>query len=163
MFCKEHQPTRFRPSSRKLSQPREYPERLESGTLNVPGICGLREGVEVLQSIGIDEVFQRESDLCELLFNGLKEVENVKLYRENYNRKKLAPIVTFNVKDYHSEYVSSVLNDNGFAVRGGFHCSPLAHKFYGTEKVGGVRISPSFMTDEKDIKNLLILVRKIAF
>ena len=149
-------------SSFVYSQPCEYPERLESGTLNVPGICGLRKGVEILESIGIDEVFQRESDLCELLFNGLKEVENVKLYRGYYDRKKFAPIVTFNVKDYHSERVSSILNDNGFAVRGGFHCSPLAHKFYGTEKVGGVRVSPSFLTEEKDIKNLLILVRKIA-
>ena len=149
-------------SSFDYSQPREYPERLESGTLNVPGICGLRKGIEALESIGIDKIFQRESDLCELLFNGLKGTKNVKLYRENYDRKRFAPIVTFNIKNYHSERVASILNDNGFAVRGGFHCSPLAHKFYGTEKVGGVRISPSFMTDEKEIKNLLILVRKIA-
>ena len=149
-------------SSFDYIQPREYPERLESGTLNVSGICGLRRGVEALESIGIDKIFQRESDLCELLFNGLREVKNVKLYRENYDRKRFAPIVTFNVNNRHSEHISSILNDNGFAVRGGFHCSPLAHKFYGTEKVGGVRISPSFLTEEKDIKNLLNLVRKIA-
>ena len=30
-----------------LLQPSEYPDRLESGTLNVPGICGLKEGVSM--------------------------------------------------------------------------------------------------------------------
>ncbi len=149
-------------SSFDYTQPSGYPERLESGTLNVPGICGLKKGIETVENIGVSEIFERESDLCELLFYGLKQMPNIKLYREDYNRKKYAPIVTFNVKNYHSEHFSSLLNDNGFAVRGGYHCSPLAHKFYGTEKVGAVRVSPSFNTEEKDIKNLLNLIRKIA-
>lgn len=150
-------------SSFDYSQPAEYPERLESGTLNVPGICGLKKGVEVVENIGVSNIFTKESNLCEMLFYGLKGNENVKLYRENYDRERYAPIVTFNVKNLHSEQVASLLNDNGFAVRGGYHCSPLAHNFYGTQKVGAVRISPSFTTEEKDIKNLLNLVRKIAF
>lgn len=150
-------------SSFDYTQPEGYPERLESGTLNVPGICGLKRGVEIVENIGVSDIFNKESNLCEMLFYGLKDIENVKLYREKYDRERFAPIVTFNVKNLHSEHVSSVLNDNGFAVRGGYHCSPLAHKFYGTEKVGAVRVSPSFNTEEKDINNLLNLVRKIAF
>ncbi len=150
-------------SSFDYTQPEGYPERLESGTLNVPGICGLKKGIEIVKDIGIPNIFTKESNLCEMLFYGLRGIENVKLYRENYDREGFAPIVTFNVKNLHSEHVSSVLNDNGFAVRGGYHCSPLAHKFYGTQKAGAVRISPSFNTEEKDINNLLNLVRKIAF
>lgn len=150
-------------SSFDYTQPSDYPERLESGTLNVPGICGLKKGVEIVENIGVSDIFTKESNLCEMLFYGFKGIGNVKLYRENYDREHYAPIVTFNIKNLHSEQVASLLNDNGFAVRGGYHCSPLAHKFYGTQKVGAVRISPSFLTEEKDIKNLLNLVRKIAF
>lgn len=150
-------------SSFDYNQPLQYPERLESGTLNVPGICGLEKGIEFVEKIGIDNVFERESELCEQLFYGLKEIKNVVLYREDYDRKKFAPIVSFNVKGYHSEQISSMLNDNGFAVRGGLHCSPLAHKFYGTERVGAIRVSPSFKNEEKDINKLLNLFRKIAF
>lgn len=150
-------------SSLDYTQPSDYPERLESGTLNVPGICGLKKGVEIVENIGVSDIFTKESNLCEMLFYGFKGIGNVKLYRENYDREHYAPIVTFNIENLHSEQVASLLNDNGFAVRGGYHCSPLAHKFYGTQKVGAVRISPSFLTEEKDIKNLLNLVRKIAF
>lgn len=149
-------------SSFDFTQPDAYPERLESGTLNVPGICGLKKGIEVVKGVGTATIFAKESELCEDLFYGLKDIKNVELYRENYDRKGFAPIVSFNLKNFHSEYVSSLLNDNGFAVRGGYHCSPLAHKFYGTENVGVVRVSPSFKTDKKDIKKLLNLIRKIA-
>jgi len=146
-----------------FSQPQTYPERLESGTLNVPCICGLRKGVEIVEKNGKNKIFSKETKLCEQLFNGLKEMPKVTLYRENYDRFHYAPLVSFNVENMHSEQVAAALNKNGFAVRGGYHCSPLAHISQKTEKQGAVRISPSFFSQEKDIKNLLNLVRKIAF
>ncbi len=146
-----------------FSQPQTYPERLESGTLNVPCICGLRKGVEIVEKHGRNKIFSKETKLCEQLFNGLKEMPKVTLYRENYDKFHYAPLVSFNVENMHSEQVAAALNKNGFAVRGGYHCSPLAHISQKTEKQGAVRISPSFFSQEKDIKNLLNLVRKIAF
>lgn len=149
-------------SSFELLQPSEYPERLESGTLNVPGIVGLGKGVETVERYGIENIYNRESELCEELFDGLKNIENVLLYRNECDRKKYAPLISFNIEGMHSEEVSAIFNERGFAVRGGYHCSPLAHITYGTEKIGAVRVSPSVNTSEKGIKNLLILIRKIA-
>ena len=73
-----------------------------------------------------------------------------------------APLVSFNVKNMHSEEVSALLNRESVAVRGGFHCSPLAHKTYGTESVGAVRISPSRFNTKKDVKYVINLLQKIA-
>ena len=54
--------------------------------------------------------------------------------------------------------VSSYLNKNGFALRAGLHCAPVAHKKIGTLNFGAVRFSPSVFnnTNEVDllIKNL---------
>lgn len=145
-----------------FSQPQTYPERLESGTLNVPCICGLRKGIEIVEKTGKNKIFYKESKLCEELFYGLKKMPKVTLYRKNYDASHFAPLVSFNVENMHSEKVSAFLNTHGFAVRGGYHCAPLAHISQKTEKQGAVRISPSFFSQEKDIKNLLNLVRKIA-
>ena len=145
-----------------FSQPESYPERLESGTLNVPGICGLRKGIEIVEKMGINKIFAKESKLSESIFNGLKEIPKVTLYRENYDKLDFAPVISFNIENLHSEQVSAYFNEHGVAVRGGFHCSPLAHISNQTQSQGTVRISPSIFNQEKDIKILLNLARKIA-
>ncbi len=145
-----------------LSQPSEYPDRLESGTLNVPGICGLKQGIKVVKSMGVERIFKEENYICNAIFNGLKNIKSVKLYEEKRDSESFAPVLSFNIDGKHSETVCSMLDKNSVAVRGGFHCSPLAHNFMGTKQTGTVRISPSFMTDKKDINKLLNLIRKIA-
>ena len=146
-----------------FSQPQTYPERLESGTLNVPGLCGLRKGVEIVEKTGVNRIFAKEKSVSEAIFDGLKHMPQVMLYQENYNSSDYAPLVSFNIENLHSEQVSAYLNEHGVAVRGGFHCAPLAHISNQTQSQGAVRISPSIFNGEKDIKILLNLVRKIAF
>lgn len=145
-----------------LNQPKAYPERLESGTLNVPGICGLRAGVEYVKRQGLDYISSVEGSLAEYAFEGLKSIKNIELYSKKFNSSFIAPVISFNVKNLHSEQVSDLLNDGGVAVRGGYHCAGLAHKYMGTQRNGAVRISPSFFNSKKDINILLNLTEKIA-
>ncbi len=145
-----------------LKQPSEYPERLESGTLNVPGICGLGEGIKYLKNKGLNNVFCEEFALVSELFSGLREISGVKLYNSAFTCNSNAPVLSFNVKNYHSEVIAQVLNENFTAVRGGYHCSGLAHSFMGTKEQGTVRVSPSFVNSKKDIKFLLNLIEKIC-
>ncbi len=146
-----------------FSQPETYPERLESGTLNVPGICGLYEGVREVKKRKTENIFKIESYIGEEIFNGLKNIKGVKLYEENYDKINRAPVISFNVQNAHSERVAFLLNSGGVAVRGGYHCAPLAHILRKTKQTGTVRISPSLFTSKKDINILLNLTEKIAF
>ena len=143
-------------------QPESFPEKLESGTLNVPAICGLKKGVEIVSSYGVENIFSEETSLMKIMFNELSSMRKVILYRNEYNEKLQAPLIAFNIKGYHSEEIASYLNVNSVAVRGGYHCSPLAHKTYGTEDVGAVRISPSRFTTKKDVNYVINLLQKIA-
>lgn len=144
-------------------QPSPFPERLESGTLNVPGICSLAEGIRKIRKIGVDKIKERETAVSGYLYRGLMKIDGVKLYQGNFNKESYAPVVSFNVREIHSEQVAAWLNKNGIAVRGGYHCAPVAHITRGTKNSGTVRISPSFNTTKKEINILLNLVRKIAF
>ncbi len=150
-------------NSLELYQPLQYPEKLESGTLNVPGICGLCSGVQYVKKMGVDSIFQKENEIAKEIFYGLKQMPKIKLYREKYDEKICAPVISFNMNELHSEQISQMLNVNNVAVRGGYQCSPLAHKFMGTTKTGTVRVSPCIFNTKKDINILLNLVEKIAF
>lgn len=143
-------------------QPKSFPEKLEGGTLNVPAICGLKKGVEIVSAYGVENIFKEETYLMKLMFNELASMRRVVLYRSDYNEKIKAPLIAFNIKGYHSEEVASYLNDNSVAVRGGYHCSPLAHKTYGTDDIGAVRISPSRFTTKKDVNYVINLLQKFA-
>jgi len=143
-------------------QPQSFPEKLEGGTLNVPAICGLKKGVEIVSSYGVENIFKEETALMKMMFNELSSMRKVVLYRNEYNEKNKAPLIAFNIKGYHSEEVAGFLNENSVAVRGGYHCSPLAHKTYRTEDIGAVRISPSRFTTKKDVNYVINLLQKIA-
>lgn len=144
------------------AQPDVYPDRLESGTVNMPGIAGLYEGIRAVERFGGErEVLQKESELIRLLKEDLSVIPSVNIYTEMHGGKS-TNVLSFNVGDLHSEMVSSMLDRDGIAVRAGYHCSYLAHKNYGTGEKGCVRVSAGIFNSKKDIKKLVFSINKIA-
>lgn len=144
------------------SQPEVYPDKLESGTLNLPGIISLGEGVRFIKGHGGEKAVQQKEDyLRSILIEDLANMKGIILYEE-ISSDKCASVVPFNVKNMHSEEVGELLSGGGFAVRAGYHCAYLPHKTYGTEEKGILRVSPGYFTTKKDIKNFIIYLNKIA-
>lgn len=127
-----------------LDMPKKLPERFEAGTLSSPAIVSLLHGIKFIEKIGLEEIKCKIGDIenryVEILTNSKKCVLN------GYGNG----IISFNIKNVSSEAVASNLNDYGICVRGGFHCSPLAHKSIGTTDSGTVRISLSYMNSIKE-------------
>ena len=143
-------------------QPELIPDRYESGTLNYPGITGLYSGVGFIRSCGGESAIHRkESELVDVLASDLSVIKGVKLYSD-MKPQLCAPILSFNIADYHSEEIAAALDKYGFAVRGGYHCAYLAHKNYGTAEQGCVRVTPGYFNSKKDIKNFVFYCNKIA-
>lgn len=144
------------------NQPTVYPDRLESGTVNMPGIAGLYEGIRAVKRFGGEKaVLQKESGLIRILREDLSVIPSVNVYTEMQGGKS-TNVLAFNLGDLHSEMVSSLLDKEGIAVRAGYHCSYLAHKNYGTGEKGCVRVSTGIFNSKKDIKNLVFSLNKIA-
>ena len=142
------------------TQPDILPDKFESGTPNVQGIIGLGYGVNFVNKIGVNNIYNHEKKLVRYLEENLTKINGIKLYNDYFI--KCVPILSFNVENMHSEEVAEKLSDFDIAVRAGLHCSPLAHKKLGTIESGTVRISPSVFTQKKDIDFLIKCVRKIA-
>lgn len=148
--------------SMEKEQPAVNPDRYESGTLNYPGIAGLYSGVKFIYACGGEKAFhQKESELINILENDLSVIRGIKLYPHMKSTVN-APILSFNMLNFHSEEVSALLDKAGFAVRAGYHCARLTHENYGTAETGCVRVTPGFFNSKKDIKNFVFYCNKIA-
>ena len=135
-------------SSLSREMPESLPERLEAGTLNVPGIAGLKAGMDYIRDRGLSDIRNSERDLLQLLIDRLSALPQLRLYIDQ-NHKQCG-ILSFTVSETDSESFSEVLSQKGIAARGGLHCAPLAHKSAGTVADGTVRLSLSpFVTAEE--------------
>lgn len=121
--------------SRNQAMPDFLPDRLEAGTLNVPGIAGLEAGLAYLQKVGTDTVFRREQTQAQLCAQELKALG----FQVFYGQPQ-AGTVSF-VPPGDCDLFAEELGQRGIAVRAGLHCAPLAHESAGTLSTGTVRIS----------------------
>ena len=122
-------------ASRSRSMPEELPERLEAGTLNVPGYAGLTQGMCFLREIGVETVFRREHRQLHRCVRGLEALGLCPFSGDHQ-----AGTVSF-LPGMDCEEAAAVLARQGIAVRAGLHCAPLAHESAGTIGSGTVRVS----------------------
>ncbi len=85
-------------------------------------------------------LYRHESHLCQLLCDALAEIPEITVYRQP--DVAYVPIVSFTVAGASPEETADYLNRQGFCLRAGLHCAPLAHEKLGT-KDGTVRFAPS--------------------
>lgn len=141
-----------------LSQPTCYPERLESGTLNLPAIAALGEGVKFTME-NLKSFSEHLLSYTTHMIDGLNKMPNVTVY----STPNPAGIVSFSVGGKESGEVADILNSNyDVAVRGGLHCAPLIHKFLGTDGSGLVRASLAVQNGTREINYFLRAVNTIA-
>ncbi len=144
--------------SYNLSQPSCYPERLESGTLNLPAIAALGEGVKFTME-NLKSFSEHLLSYTKHMIDGLNKMPNVTVY----STPNPAGIVSFSVGGKESGDVADILNSNyDVAVRGGLHCAPLTHKFLGTDGSGLVRASLAVQNGTREINYFLRAVNTIA-
>lgn len=150
--------------SLRAEQPEDLPDRLESGTVNVPGICGLRAGVQFVREHGVDAVAARETRLMCRLYDAIAGEKGIRLYTKRPDLSVCVPMVTLNMAGLPSEETAARLAAAGIAVRAGLHCAPGAHRRMGTVGGGAVRLCPSCFTTvaevDKTAKNLREIARK---
>ncbi len=123
--------------SESISQqmPQFLPDRLEAGTLNVPGIAGLGAGLAYIESIGIDTIFAKEQKQANVCAKALAQM-GIKVF----SGSEQGGTVSF-VPPMDCEEAARQLVQLGIAVRAGLHCAPLAHRSAGTLQSGTVRVS----------------------
>jgi len=148
--------------SERRDQPDYLPERLEAGTLPLPSIYSITEGIDFLKSVGQSNIFAHKKHLVKALYNGLRYNSKIEVCTD-YDRIESPGVISFNVRGKNSEEVAKYLAENGIAVRAGLHCAPLFHKKMGTVDRGMVRVSFGYSNTETEIGRLLQVLNFLKF
>ena len=143
-------------------QPREYPTRLEAGTLNSHGIAGLSAALDVILERGVADIRRAEHALMQRFYDGVRVIPGVTVYGD-FSAPERGAIVALNIRDYDSSAVSDELAVTyGIATRPGAHCAPRMHRALGTTEQGAVRFSFSCYNTEREVDAAIAAVRAIA-
>ena len=128
--------------SESLDMPPFLPDKLEPGTLNLPGIMGLGAALDYLAEQG-EALRQREAKLARHLWYRLKELdgEGLRVLGSDDPHNRVGVVsVDFTGAD-NGEMAFRLEQEYGIQTRCGLHCAPLAHRTLGTFPQGAVRFS----------------------
>jgi len=143
-------------------QPDFLPDRLESGTANGCGIAGLARGIEVIQTVGIDNIRMHEKKLIEIMLEGLKEIKGIRIYGPLDADRQVA-VISINIEGISPSDVGYALDRSfNICVRTGLHCAPSAHRTIGSFPQGTVRFSMGIYNTEDDVEKAIDALTWIA-
>ncbi len=142
------------------------PDRFEAGTLNIPGIIGLREGLLFLKEKDIENIYRHEMALTEHFLNDLLPLENeglIKIIGKKDIQNRVGVISIQSMKMDPAE-VSYILDDKyGIMTRVGLHCAPSAHKTLGTFPTGTIRFSFGFFNTDDEVDSTLAALKEVLY
>lgn len=136
------------------------PEKFETGTPNISGVFGFKAAVDYLSDIGMDAIADHEHQLFRYAVARIREVPGVTLYGpiEEGLADQVSGILSFNVGDLHPHDVGTVLDNEGVAVRTGFHCAQPLMRVLGVP--GTVRASFYLYNTEEEVDRLVSGLQK---
>jgi len=130
-----------------------FPDREEAGTPNIPGAIGLATAIDVLDKIGMDFIFEEETELINRALAKIKQINGVVIYGET--DCKICPraaSISFNVRGLDHGLVAAILNDyHNIAVRNECFCAhPYVKEMvideleYSREEIENIEIDTDF-------------------
>ena len=137
------------------SMPEELPERLESGTLNTPGLAGLLAGIDYVRQQGLERIQSHKVALLDHLLHGLRKLPGTRIHGPAMAEGN-GGAVSFTVEGRDPAEIGYLLDDTcEICVRTGLHCAADAHRTIGTLPSGTIRVSPGLFNTPTDIEALL--------
>ena len=145
--------------------PSFLPDRFEPGTMNLPGILGLRAGLLWLKEQGMDAIYAHELMLTRKFLDGLEQLEKKEIVkvigtRDNHDRVGVVSIQTLKSELSHTAYMLD--SKYGIMTRVGLHCAPSAHHTLGTYPTGTIRFSFGYANTPEDVDQTLSALEEIA-
>lgn len=142
--------------------PTHMPDAFEAGTLNLPGIMGLNEGLAYIESQGMENIHNHELALTQAFLEGLQSIDGINIVgKQNIQDRTAVVSITIDGMDpaniaYELESTYQIM------TRVGLHCAPRAHQTLGTYPEGTVRFSFGYANTHKNVESALSALHRIV-
>lgn len=127
----------------------KLPAKFEAGTPNISGVIGLGKAFEFVTGVG-------DSGLVGYAKKRLLELPGIKLFGDTENK---LPMWSFLLGDIHPHDVSSIVDQEGVAVRAGHLCAQPLMKLLGVPAL--VRASFGVYNTLEDVDALVMALHKV--
>ena len=136
------------------------PHKFEAGTPAIGEAIALGAAVDYLTTIGMDKIHAYEAELTQHLFAGLATIPEVKIYgsKPNAQGEGRAALAAFSAGNVHCSDLSTLLDDEGIAIRSGHHCTQPLHRILGLS--GTARASLYFYNTHAEIDVFIKALRE---
>ncbi|MBD0266516.1 MAG: SufS family cysteine desulfurase, partial [Tolypothrix sp. Co-bin9] len=129
----------------------ELPHKFEAGTPAIGEAIALGAAIDYLNSIGMDKIHAYEAELTAYLFEQLQQIPEIRIYgpKPDANGEGRAALAAFTAGEVHPNDLSTLLDQEGVAIRSGHHCTQPLHRFLALP--GTARASLSFYNTREEI------------
>ena len=101
------------------------PGKYEAGTMPTAEVVAFNESIKFMKSIGIENIIEHEKQLTNYALEKLKKINSLKIVG---NPKNKAGVISFTMEGIHPHDISTIVDEEGVAIRAGHHCCQILHE-----------------------------------
>ncbi len=132
------------------------PYKFEAGTPNIAGALGLGAAIDYLERTGVENTSAYERDLLSYATAELGAIPGLRIIG---TASEKASVISFTVDGVDCHDLGMALDQEGIAVRTGYHCAQPVMKRFNVD--GTVRASLAFYNTKEEVRLLTQAIRNI--
>ena len=132
------------------------PHRFEAGTPAIAETIALGAAVDYVQSIGMEAIRSHEQDVLSYAHQRLLAVDGLQLIGTAVGK---SGVVSFTMDCAHPHDISTIIDNDGVAIRAGHHCAQPLMDFYDLPSTA--RASVGIYTTREEFDALAISLEKV--
>ena len=101
------------------------PGKYEAGAMPTAEVVAFNESIKFMKSIGIENIIEHEKQLTNYALEKLKKINSLKIVG---NPKNKAGVISFTMEGIHPHDISTIVDEEGVAIRAGHHCCQILHE-----------------------------------
>jgi len=132
------------------------PHRFEAGTPAIAETIALGAAVDYVQSIGMEAIRSHEQDILSYAHQRLLAVDGLRLIGTAVGK---SGVVSFTMDCAHPHDISTIIDNDGVAIRAGHHCAQPLMDFYDLPSTA--RASVGIYTTREEFDALAMSLEKV--